>query len=179
MIHQMNNTQFPFGQLGNSYQDIKKTLIKKRVFYRNSSEEAKLREKIESLKKITHKNTINLRTIQESGEGFIDLYYPYVPLRLEDCFGWESSGLLVKELHKQFIQLAIFLAKNYIITSFSPERCGVISSQDKTIIKYYLPLSQIIVTNNISMLERSVQLFNLQSMHFLDTLSQNALNTTL
>jgi hypothetical protein len=59
----MNNTQFPFGQLGNSYQDIKKTLIKKRVFYRNSSEEAKLREKIESLKKITHKNTINLRTI--------------------------------------------------------------------------------------------------------------------
>jgi hypothetical protein len=60
----MNSTQFPFGQFGNTYEDIKKTLIKKRVFYRNSSEESKLREKIESLKKITHKNTINLRTIE-------------------------------------------------------------------------------------------------------------------
>jgi len=55
-------------------------------------------------------------------------------------------------MHKQFIELAIYLAKNYILTSFSPERCGVIINEGKSIIKYFLPLNEIIITTNISML---------------------------
>jgi hypothetical protein len=44
-------------------------------------------------------------------------------------------------MHKQFIELAIYLAKNYILTSFNPNRCGVIINEDKTLVKYYLPLN--------------------------------------
>lgn len=96
--------------------------------YRNSSEYGKLKEKIEKLKTVAHKNTINLRSTEDNGNGYIDLYYPYVPIRLEDSF-LENSSQTVKELHKQFIELAIYLAKNCILTSFSPERCGVIINE--------------------------------------------------
>lgn len=106
------------------------------------------------------------------------MYYPYVPVPLEESFV-ENPEQTVKELHKQFIELAIYLAKQYILTSFNPSRCGVIINDKKSLIKYYLPLNDITFTDNISTLERSVQLFNLQSMHYLDTLSRNALNSTL
>jgi hypothetical protein len=82
-------------------------------------------------------------------------------------------------LHKQFIELAIHLAKHSILTSFSPGRCGVVVSGERTTIKYFLPLNEIVLTSSINMLERSVQLFNLQSMHYLDTLCQGALNSTI
>ena len=130
------------------------------------------------MKLISHKNTINLRSAEDNGNGFIDLYYPYVPIPLEESF-IENPEQTVKELHKQFIELAIYLAKQYILTSFNPARCGVIINDKKSLIKYYLPLNDITFTDNISTLERSVQLFNLQSMHYLDTLSRNALNSTL
>ena len=50
------------------------------------------------------------------------------------------------------IQLAIHLAKNYILTSFNPNRCGVLFVEGKYLIKYYLPLNEIVITDNISML---------------------------
>ena len=46
-------------------------------------------------------------------------------------------------------------------------------------IKYYLPLPEISLTDNRTTLERAVQLFNVQSMHYLDTLISQALNTTV
>lgn len=76
-------------------------------------------------------------------------------------------------MNKQLIQLAIHLAKNYILTSFNPNRCGVVFNEDNFILKYYLPLNEIVITDSISMLERSVQLFKVQAMHLLDTISQN------
>ena len=124
----MKGNHFPFGQVSDCSVDIKKMLVKRRVMYRNSSEYGKLKEKIEKLKTVAHKNTINLRSTEDNGNGYIDLYYPYVPIRLEDSF-LENSSQTVKELHKQFIELAIYLAKNCILTSFSPERCGVIINE--------------------------------------------------
>ena len=71
------------------------------------------------------------------------------------------------------------MAKNYILTSFNPTRCGILLKEDRSVVKYYLPLNEIIITQNINMLERSVQLFTLQSMHYLDTLAQQAHNSTI
>ena len=39
------------------------------------------------------------------------------------------------------IHLAIHLAKNYILTSFNPGRCGVVFQNGKILVKYYLPLN--------------------------------------
>jgi hypothetical protein len=124
--------------------------------------------KIDKLKSISHKNTINLRSIEER-ENTVDTIYQYVPLSLEESFA-EDSSQTVKEMHRQFIELAIFLAKNCILTTFAPHRCGVLTNDDKNTLKYYLPLNEISITNNRNMLERSVQLFNVQAMHYLDTL---------
>jgi hypothetical protein len=55
----------------------------------------------------------------------------------------------------------------------------VVVAGERTTVKYFLPLNEIVLTSSISMLERSVQLFNLQSMHYLDTLCQGALNSTI
>lgn len=84
----------------------------------------------------------------------------------------------MKNLHRQFIELAIYLAKHYVATSFNPKRCGAMTVDKKTVVKYYLPIGEIRISDNISLLERSVQLFNLQSMHYLDGLAQKALSST-
>lgn len=64
-------------------------MVNKRYKYKNQAEFLKLKEKIEKLKTIAHKNTINLRYTQENQEGFIDLFYPYVAISLEDAFNQE------------------------------------------------------------------------------------------
>ena len=95
-------------------------------------------EKVDKLKSISHKNAVNLRSAQEEG-GCIDLFYQYVPSALEDAFN-DNPELTVKEIHRQFIELAIFLAKHCIVTTFNPARCGVVVKEHQTILKYYLPL---------------------------------------
>lgn len=75
--------------------------------------------------------------------------------------------------------MAIFLAKNFIITSFAPNRCGVVIAESQSTLKYYLPLNEITITDNRSMLERSVQLFNVQSMLYLDTLVSQCSKSTI
>lgn len=82
----MKGNQFPFAQIADASLDLKKMLVKKRIAYRNLNEYAKIKEKIEKLKTVAHKNTINLRSTEDDGNGYIDLYYPYVPVRLEDSF---------------------------------------------------------------------------------------------
>lgn len=111
-------------------------------------------------------------------EKWIDAFYQYVPLSLEDSFA-ESSCQTVKEIHRQFIEMAIYLAKNCILTTFSPSRCGVVVSEANSTLKYYLPLNEITLTDQRSLLERSVHLFNVQSMHYLDTLVNQSLNSTI
>lgn len=91
----MKGNQFPFGQFSDSSLDPKKMLVKKRIVYRNSNEYSKLKEKIQKLKTVAHKNTINLRSTEDNGNGYIDLYYPYVPIRLQDSF-IENSCQTVK-----------------------------------------------------------------------------------
>jgi hypothetical protein len=175
----MKGNEFPFGQIAEGSLDHSKMLIRKRIHYRNSNEYALIRQKVDRLKTVSHRNCINLRQADDDGQGFVDLYYGYVPMRLEEAFGEDAGPATVKELHKQFIELAIHLAKHSILTSFSPNRCGVTVSGERTTVKYFLPLNEIVLTSSISMLERSVQLFNLQSMHYLDTLCQGALNSTI
>ena len=70
----------------------------------------------------------------------MDLFYPYVHISLEESFS-HNPEQTVKELHKQFIELAIYLAKNYILTSFNPIRCGVLLKENQSVVKYYLPLN--------------------------------------
>lgn len=102
----------------------------------------------------------------------MDVYYNYVPYSLESFFE-ECSGEVIKEIHRQLIKLVIHMAKNCLLTSFNPSRCGVLlNADDKWQLKYYLPLKEIIVTNDVTMLERSVQLFTVQSLHFLDSMMQ-------
>jgi hypothetical protein len=82
----MKGNQFPFGQILHKQPETKKILIKKRYQYKNQNEYLKLKEKIEKLKNISHKNTINLRSAEDNNNGFIDLFYPYVPIPLEESF---------------------------------------------------------------------------------------------
>jgi hypothetical protein len=98
----MKGSQFPFGQLDLPTDEAKKTFIRKRYTYKNFGEAARIREKIETLKSLSHKNTINLRSAEDLGEGFIDLYYAYVPTPLEECFN-ANPAQTVKDLHRQFI----------------------------------------------------------------------------
>lgn len=119
-----------------------------------------------------HRNVINVRSVEES-EDEVSIYYGWVPLSLEGAFS-ELSQETFKELHRQLIQLAIHLAKNYILTSFNPARCGGLFVEGKFLIKYFLPLSEIVLTQDIAHLERSVQIFKVQAMHLLDTLCHHA-----
>lgn len=85
-VHEMKGNQFPFGLLESTHIEPKKILIKKRYLYKNHTEHGKLKDKIEKLKTIAHRNTINLRSAEDQGNGHIDLFYPYVPVPLEDSF---------------------------------------------------------------------------------------------
>lgn len=178
-IVEMKGSEFPFGQLEGESVDPRKLQVRRRVHYRNSKEQALIREKVDSLKTLSHRNCINLRKVShQPQQNCLDLYYGYVPLRLEQAFE-DGARPSVKDLHKQFIELAIHLAKHSILTSFSPSRCGAVLTEGRVLVKYFLPLNQIVITSSRNMLERAVQLFNLQSMHYLDTLSQGVLNSTL
>ncbi len=110
-----------------------------------------------------------MRLVEEQPLNGCNIYYNYVPFALERAFE-DIDYQTFKELHRQVIHLAIHLAKNYILTSFHPARCGVLFLDGHFILKYYLPLHEIVITENISMLERSVQLFKVQATHVLDTL---------
>jgi hypothetical protein len=46
------------------------------------------------------------------------------------------------------------------------------NADNKWQIKYYLPLYEILVTSDVAMLERSVQIFTVQALHYLDLLSE-------
>ena len=178
LVHEMKGMQFPFGVLRLEGEETGKAFIKKRYIYKDPEEYEQLKTKIDKLKTISHKNTINLRNAEELNNAFA-LTYQYVPHSLEDSF-MENPSQTVKDMHRQFIELAIYLAKNCIVTAFSPQRCGVVIKEDKSTLKYYLPLADISLTDNRTMLERSVQLFNVQSMHYLDTLfNQENINQTL
>ena len=123
------------------------------------------------MKNIYHKNAINFREVDDNHNGTMDVYYNYVPYSLESFFD-ECDHETIKEVHRQLIKLAIHLAKNCLLTSFNPNRCGIILNADnKWQVKYYLPLNEIVVTNDVAMLKRSVELFTVQSLHFLDSLT--------
>jgi hypothetical protein len=51
-----------------------------------------------------------------------------VPLSLEESFT-ENAYQTVKEIHRQFIELAIYLAKYCIVTAFNPNRCGAVINE--------------------------------------------------
>jgi hypothetical protein len=172
----MRGSQFPFGVLNITESEAAKTLVKKRYVFKDNEEYDQMAEKIGKLKSISHKNAINLRSATED-RFYLELFYQYVPNSIEEAFT-ENADLSVKEMHRQFIELAIYLAKNCLITSFIPTRCGIVIKEGRTLLKYYLPLNEITITSNRSTLERFVQVFTLQSMHYLDYLVNQGLNTT-
>ena len=79
----MKGSEFPFGQIENHSVDQSRMLVKKRIHYRNSGDHALIKQKIDKLKTLTHKNCINLRQTDQSTHGYVDLYYAYVPLTLD------------------------------------------------------------------------------------------------
>ena len=180
LVHEMKGTQFPFGVLKVDEGDIRKAFIKRRYQFKDSEEYDQLKLKIDKLKTISNKYTINLRSTEETANS-ITLVYQYVPFSIEDSFV-ENPEQTVKDMHRQFIELAIYFAKNGIVTTFNPMRCGVVINENISTLKYYLPLPELIITNSRNMLERSVQMFNVQSMHHLDTLinqENQTMNTTI
>jgi hypothetical protein len=130
-------------------------------------------DKLAILKEMYHRNVINLRSIEEEA-GRVSVYYHYVPCAMETAFPSLSQATL-KEAHKQLIQLAIHLAKHYVLTAFNASRCGVVLMEDKFIVKYFLPPAELVLTQSRSTLERSVQLFKVQAMHMLDNLAHHEL----
>jgi hypothetical protein len=81
VVHEMKGIQFPFGVLNVFDSEIKKVLVKKKYIFKDEEEYHQLRVKIEKLKNITHKNTINLRST-ESNNNSVSLFYQYVPYSL-------------------------------------------------------------------------------------------------
>jgi len=81
LVHEMKGIQFPFGVLNVSDSEIKKVLVKKKYMFKDEEEYHQLRVKIDKLKNITLKNTINLRST-ESNHNSISLFYQYVPYSL-------------------------------------------------------------------------------------------------
>jgi serine/threonine protein kinase len=150
LTHEMKGTQFPFGVLKIEEQDIRKAFVKKRYLFKDEEEYEQIKMKVDKLKNISHKNSINLRSAEETSNS-ITLVYQYVPFSLEDSF-MECPNQTVKEMHRQFIELAIYFAKNCIVTTFNPQRCGVLINEGVSTLKYYLPLPDLTITNNRSML---------------------------
>lgn len=82
--YEITGNQFPFGVLSASSESAK-IFVKKRYSYRSEEEYDELMKKVEKLKTISHKNTINLRSICE-GSKYVDTFYQYIPISLEDFF---------------------------------------------------------------------------------------------
>ena len=104
-----------------------------------------LESKLGVLKQLQHRNIINVRSVEQCPPNAYHIYYNYVPFTLQNAFP-EIDYHAFKQLHRQVIHLAIHLAKNYILTSFHPTRCGVAFLDGQLIIKYYLPLNEIVIT---------------------------------
>ena len=178
-IIDMKTSQFPFGQVDLEDEKPKKILIRKRVYYKNEKQRLMLEEKINILKNIYHKNAINFREVQDNENGSMDVYYNYVPYALESFFE-DCDHQTIREVHRQLIKLAIHLAKHSLLTSFNPSRCGIVLNADNNWqLKYYLPLNEIVITSDVVMLKRSVELFTVQSLHFLDSLARFSSNKDL
>lgn len=94
LVHEMRGIQFPFGVLKVEEDQVRKAFIKKRYPFKDEEENQLLRNKIDKLKNISHKNTINLRSTEE-GTNSITLVYQYVPHSMNDSFN-ENPNQTVK-----------------------------------------------------------------------------------
>ena len=61
LVHEMKGTQFPFGVLRIADHQMRKSFVKKRYYFKDQEEYQQLRTKIDKLKNIAHRNTVNLR----------------------------------------------------------------------------------------------------------------------
>jgi hypothetical protein len=100
-VYEMRGSQFPFGVFTAEEDGPRKIFVKKRYCFKNDEEFEELMEKVSQLKGVSHRNTINLRAIEEKDD-HIDMLYQYVPLSLEEAFS-EQPSQAVKEIHRQFI----------------------------------------------------------------------------
>lgn len=66
--------------------------------------------------------------------------------------------------------MIVHAAKHSILISFNSENCGLKIINGQKIVKYYFSLSEISICNDIKVIERSVQLFTVKSVQFLDEL---------
>jgi hypothetical protein len=66
--------------------------------------------------------------------------------------------------------MIVHAAKHFIIIPFESKNCGVKIIKGERVVKYYFPIDEIKICNEIKVIERSVQLFTVQSMQFLDEL---------
>ncbi len=66
--------------------------------------------------------------------------------------------------------MIVHAAKHFIIIPFESKNCGLKIIKGERVVKYYFPIDEIKICNEIKAIERSVQLFTVQSMQFLDEL---------
>ena len=67
VILDMKTNLFPFGEYpirGNHYNETRRMFVRKRIILRNVNEKALLEEKLKILKKICHRNVINIKAIE-------------------------------------------------------------------------------------------------------------------
>lgn len=78
LIFDMSTSQFPFGEYPTHDYGDRKVLIRKRMEYRTERECKIMTDKLDILTKICHRNVINVRSVDKSEEGAINIFYPYV-----------------------------------------------------------------------------------------------------
>ena len=84
--------------------------------------------KVNKLTKLTLHNLIHIRFVEQE-EQWVDLYYQNIPTALSDLIS-DFDAQALKHLHRQFIDIAMGLAKAGIIATFSPNSCGGILEDD-------------------------------------------------
>jgi hypothetical protein len=167
MIVDIEEEQFPFLTLKKLSKTHKIVMAKRRHRLDSSPHSLHLLHKIMTLAHLPLGNLINVRFVEEE-EHWVDLYYQNVPMRLREVLGEaDADGLRI--LHRQFIDLAIGLAKVGIVTVFEGDRCGAIVENEETIVKYYLEPQNITITQDLEVIEEAVYQFCAQAMAFLQS----------
>lgn len=88
-IIEIEGNQFPFG-VGEFEQEDEKegkgVWVRSKVGFRSPKEQESIIFKINLLKNASHRNVINIRSVQEGPGNFFTVYYNYVPLSIQNAF---------------------------------------------------------------------------------------------
>ena len=76
---------------------------------------------------------------------------------------------MLKMIHRQFIDLAIGLAKAGIVTNFKGQNCGAIEENGELTVKYYLEPKDVEITDDFEYIEEAVSEFCARAMEYMQS----------